>query len=461
MTPVVSKLAVLCLVPAGLVVAQSRSARAQYSESIEDLARVASPAVVQISVQGRAPVDEGDSRRAGYVAEQRSSGSGVIVDPAGYIVTNAHVVGDARKIDVSVVVSGPQAEPGDHRHYVGKLVGLDRETDLAVVKIEAGPLPTIAFVDSSKARQGQLVMAIGSPLGLDNSVTLGIISAPVRHLDTEKPMYYIQTDAPINPGNSGGALLDMRGGMVGINTMIMSRSGGSEGIGFAIPGNIVKHVYEQLRNDGRVRRGVIGVLPQDLSPTLCAALGLEREKGVLLADVTLHSAAEAAGLQQGDIVLSIDGKPLNQARQMAAAIFEHSYGDKVQLEIQRGKETLSKSVTIMARPRTPSDLADLASREAQLEKRLGVLALTVDDKVTPLLPDLRRLSGVVVAAIAFEYAALNPGLAAGDVIYELNGKPVASIDELRAELDSRKSGAPVALLVERSGQLIYVTFELE
>src|SRR5208283_4979065 len=192
-----------------------------------------------------------------------------------------------------------------HAHLMpAKLIGLDREVDIAVVKIEAQNLPTLSFVNSDTLRQGQLVMAVGSPLGLQNSLTHGVISATYRQLSPESPMVYIQTDAPINPGNSGGPLLDIQGRIAGINTMILSESGGNEGIGFAIPANLAQDVYRRLRQDGRIRRGTIGVLPETITPRMGAALGLDRDSGVILSDVVPHGAAEAAGLQTGDVVLS-------------------------------------------------------------------------------------------------------------------------------------------------------------
>jgi serine protease Do len=437
-------------------------ALAQFSASIEDLARASGPAVVQISVQGRAPIEEGGAQRAGFTAEQRTTGSGVIVDPDGYIVTNAHVVIDARHIDISVIDGGQSGQPGKRKHLPATTVGLDRETDLAVLKIEAKGLPTLSFRDDSGTlKQGQLVLALGSPLGLDNSLTVGFVSAPIRHLSPDKPNYYIQTDAPINPGNSGGPLLDTAGHIAGINTMIMSQSGGSEGIGFAIPSNIVRQTYQGLRKDGHIRRGAIGVVPQDITPTLASALGLDRDSGIILSDIVPHGAAEASGLELGDIVLAVDGKPIEQSRQLMAVVCQHVFGEEVTLDVQRGKERLQKTVAVLARPRSPEDLEELASRDAHLIRRLGVLALTLDERVTPILPDLRRLSGVVVAAIPAEFAGLNPGLIAGDAIYELNGSRTGTLEELRTALDAKKTGDPIALLIERSGQLVYVSFELE
>ncbi len=447
--------------------AQTRAQRtprtlAQFSASIEELARVSSPAVVQIAVRGRAPLEEGGVQRTGFIADQRATGSGVIVDPDGYIVTNAHVVIDARHIDVSVMEPGQPGQPAKHKHFAATTVGMDRETDLAVLKIEAKGLPTLSFLDDTESlKQGQLVLALGSPLGLDNSLTVGFVSAAIRQLSPDKPNFYIQTDAPINPGNSGGPLLDIAGRIAGINTMIMSQSGGSEGIGFAIPSNVVQRTYQGLRKDGRIRRGAIGVIPQDLTPTLAAALGLDRDSGIILSDIVPHGAAEAAGLQPGDMVLAVDGKPVERSSELMAVVFQHLAGEEITLDIQRGKERLEKTVAVLARPRAPADLQNLASRNADLIRRLGVLALTLDERVTPILPDLRRLSGVVVAAIPAEFVGLNPGLIAGDVIYELNGSRISTLEELRAALDGKKFGDSIALLVERSGQLIYVSFELE
>jgi serine protease Do len=434
---------------------------ADFSTAMEDLARSASPAVVQILVRTLAPLEKGDSERAGFVLEQEGSGSGVIVDPDGYIVTNAHVVRNARRIEVKILRSDERGQE-PHGHLMpAKLIGLDRQVDIAVVKIEAHNLPALSFLDSDLLRQGQLVLALGSPLGLQNSLSHGVISATLRQLDPDSPMVYIQTDAPINPGNSGGPLLDIEGRVAGINTMIFTQSGGNEGIGFAIPANLAKDVYQRLRKEGRVRRGAIGVIPATITPTLGAALGLDRDAGVILSDVAPESAAEAAGLEPGDVVLSVDGKPMREARDLVLAVFQRTPGDQVTMEIQRGKERISMQVAVLERKSEPRQLEDLVNYDAALVRQLGILAMTVDEKVTAILPDLRRLSGVAVAAVPAEFAGLNPGLVAGDVIYELNNRRLASLDELRDALKDKKSGDPIALLVERDGQLIYVAAALE
>jgi serine protease Do len=453
-------LAVLALTMVPEATAQTRTL-AEYSGALQELTHSASPAVVQIMARTLAPVGKDELQRAGFVTEQEATGSGVIVDSEGYILTNAHVVRNARRIEVKLLrADGNGEEPHAHR-VPAKLVGLDRQVDIAVLKIEAQHLPTLAFADSDQLRQGQLVLALGSPLGLQNSLSHGVVSATARQLDAESPMIYIQTDAPINPGNSGGPLLDIEGRIAGINTMIMSESGGNEGIGFAIPANLAKDVYQKLRKDGRVRRGAIGVIPETITPTLGAALGLNRDSGVILSDIAPHSPADSAGIEQGDVILAIDGKPMRESRDFALAVFRGAPGDELHLEIQRGAQRLSMAVVIQDRQNEPGQLEDLANYDAALIRELGIMVVTLDDKVRNILPNLRRDAGVAVAAVPTEYAALNPGLVAGDVIYAMNGGPLAAVDELRAALQSRKSGDPLAFLVERLGQLVYVTATLE
>jgi len=438
------------------------AALAEYSAAIEELIDSASPSVVQIDVHSRVEVDPDDSHRTGFFAKQWGSGSGVIIDPSGFILTNAHVVEGSTEIDVSVADTSNPSKKDAHNHFPAKVIGVDKETDLAVIKIDADKLPTLAFRDSDKLRQGEIVFALGSPLGLQNTLTVGYVSSPSRQLDPSKPMSYIQTDAPINPGNSGGPLLDADGKIAGINTMIYSKSGGSEGIGFAIPANLAQHVYLQLRKEGHVHRGTIGVVSQDINPILSQALGLNRHPGVIITDLLPHGSGEVAGLEPNDIVLAIQGHEVTEARQVQAEILQHSIGDQVTLDILRnGTEKFQKTVVILERPNSSGGLVDLVNNQSNLVRRLGILALTLDEKVTPLLPPTRRLDGVVVAAIPIEFAAFNPGLKAGDIIYTLNKNKVGSLEDLRNALKGLKPGDPVALLVERDGTLGYTSFTLE
>ncbi len=440
------------------------AALAEYSAAIEELIDSASPSVVQIDVHSRVAVDSDEGRRTGFFAKQWGSGSGVIIEPSGFILTNSHVIEGSSEIDVSVADTSNPAKKDAHNHFPAKVVGFDKETDLAVIKIETpgGKLPTLAFRDSDKLRQGEIVFALGSPLGLQNTLTVGYISAPSRQLDPEKAMSYIQTDAPINPGNSGGPLLDADGKIAGINTMIYSKSGGSEGIGFAIPANVAQHVYRELRKEGHVHRGTIGVISQDINPIMSQALGLNRHPGVIIADLLPHGSGEAAGLEANDIVLAVQGREVTEARQVQAEILQHSIGDQVTLDILRnGSEKLQKTVVILERPNSSGGLVDLVNNQSNLVRRLGILALTLDEKVTPLLPPTRRLDGVVVAAIPIEFAAFNPGLKTGDIIYSLNKSKVGSLEDLRNALKATKPGDPIAMLVERDGTLGYVSFNLE
>ncbi len=437
------------------------TALADFSTALEDLCASVSPAVVEIEVRSRTLVDSEDGRRAGFFAKRSGNGSGVIVDPSGFIVTNAHVIAGASDIDVSVADASDPTRRDTHKHFPATVVGIDKETDLAVLKIEATNLPTLAFRDSDKLRQGQIVLALGSPLGLENTLTVGHISATARQLKPEKPLFYVQTDAPINPGNSGGPLLDIDGKIAGINTLIISQSGGSEGIGFAIPANLARRVYEQLRKEGHITRGTIAVVAQDITPLMSQALGLNRHPGVILSDVLPEGPASKGGLEPNDIVLTLQGKPVTEARQVQEAVLNGAPGDQLALGILRGNQTLRKTVTIEARPRSPLALEDLVNLQSNLVRELGILALTLDEKLGPSMPNTRGRAGVVVAAIPAEFAALNPGLQSGDIIYALNTNPVRSLDELRTVVKALNPGDPVALLTEHEGTLGYVMFTLE
>ena len=252
----------------------------ELSHSLEQLVERVSPSVVQIFVTGYVPPDEEDQTATGEPALERSTGSGVILDSDGYILTNAHVIEYATRLEVELPLAATGGAPGRSivrrrgRNVGAQVVAIDHETDLAVVKVEAKGLPALPIGDSDTLRPGQLVLAFGSPLGLDSSVTMGVVSAVARQLNADDPMIYVQTDAPINPGSSGGALVDTEGKLVGINTMIYSQSGGNEGIGFAAPSNIVRNVFTQIRKTGRVRRGEIGVNPQTVTPLIAEALKL-------------------------------------------------------------------------------------------------------------------------------------------------------------------------------------------
>ena len=334
-------------------------------------------------------------------------------------MTNAHVIAGARHIDV--LVPPPSGPPGGGRSVLkasgrilsAQLVGIDSETDLAVLLVPEKGLPVLSLGDSEAVRPGQIVFAFGSPLGLEGSVSLGVVSAVARQLKPESPMIYLQTDASINPGNSGGPLLDTEGRVVGINTLIFSQSGGSEGIGFAAPSNIVRNVFEQIRQKGRVQRGEIGARAQTITADLASGLGLPQSWGVVIADVAPDGPAAEAGLDIGDLVLSMDGKPMENARQFDVNLYRRAVGDVVPLEVQRGEARLTLRVKVRERPSDPDRLAEMVTRERNFVAPLGILALDLSDpRLATLVGSLRARAGVVVAGGARRRASMG-GHAAG------------------------------------------------
>lgn len=442
---------------------RSPAVLADLSASLQDLATRVSPSIVQIFVTGYAPPDEEDRSATGEPAVERSSGSGVIVDANGYIVTNAHVVEHATRLEVELptVSDGRSILKRRGRLTGAQIVAVDHETDVAVLRVEAKGLPALPFGDSDQLRPGQIVLAFGSPLGLDTSVTMGVVSAVARQLTPEDPMIYIQTDAPINPGNSGGALVDTEGRLVGINTLIYSQGGGNEGIGFAAPSNIVRNVFTQIRDTGRVRRGELGVYTQTVTPLLAEALGVNPEAGVVLSDVNPQGPAGRAGLRPGDLVLSLDGKRMENGRQFRINVYTRRVGDTVTLELQRGEKRFTAQVAVAERADDTGRLSDLISAQSAVPA-LGILALDLTPKVAALLPDLRRDKGAVVATITSAAPFSQQGrLQPGDVVYALNGQSVDSVASLKAATGAIKPGQPCVLQIERQGTMLYLAFRAE
>ena len=446
------------------LMAQSRAqagALAEFSRSLQELSERVSPSVVQVFVTGYAVPDEEDQSATGEPVVERTSGSGVIVDPDGYIVTNAHVVENATRVEIELPSSGAGGASIVRRR--GRLVGaqivaVDAETDIAVLKVEGRNLPALPFGDSDRLRPGQIVLAFGSPLGLQTSVTMGVVSAVARQLTPEDPMIYIQTDAPINPGSSGGALVDTDGQLVGVNTLIYSQSGGSEGIGFAAPSNIVRNVFTQIRKTGRVRRGEIGVYPQTITPLMAEALGVTSDAGAILSDVVPDSPAARAGLQPGDLILALDGKRIENGRQLRINLYTRSVGDTVSIQAQRGDARFTARVAMAERDDDAGRLADLVSLLHPVPT-LGITALDLSPRVARMLPSVRRNRGAVVATVSATAPFSQQGrLEPGDVIYTFNGKPVGSVAELNAVAEAIKPGTPSVLQIEREGTLLYLSF---
>src|SRR5208283_1448820 len=312
----------------------------QLNDALQSLAARVSPAVVQILVTGYGSIHEDDKSQTAFIVRQKAVGSGVIVDSNGYIMTNAHVVEGAQRIRVALPLpmgdSAGQVPVGKRRILEARLIGQHKETDLALLKVDETDLPTLPLVSPQRPHVGQLVFAIGSPEGLQNSLTMGVVSALARQPDPSKALTYLQTDAPINPGNSGGPLVDMNGTVLGINTFILSQGGGSEGLGFAIPARVVDFVYHSLRKYGHVHHVEIGAGAQEITPTLAEGLHLPKHWGVLVDDVKPGGPAAAAGLQIQDIILTADDRRIETLPSLSAALYLHRLDQVVKLEILRG-----------------------------------------------------------------------------------------------------------------------------
>ncbi|HTZ95747.1 MAG TPA: trypsin-like peptidase domain-containing protein [Terriglobales bacterium] len=437
----------------------------QFNADLQNLVAKVSPAVVQIQVTGYGALEGSNPSEAAVIARQQAIGAGLIVDSDGYIMTNAHVVRGAQRIRVVLAEASPESAgifpAGRERLMDAKLIGVHEESDLALLKIDGKGLPTLSLRTAGRAHQGQLVLAIGSPQGLENTVTMGVVSSVARQPDPDKPMVYIQTDAPINPGNSGGPLIDTDGYVLGINTMILSQSGGSEGLGFAIPARVVQFVYESLRKNGHVHRVEINAGAQNITPSLAEGLGLAQSYGVIISDVTPGGPAESAGLQIGDIVVSADGRVINTLPQLTAAMYLHPLDEVLTVVVKRGNEEKTLHIPVIEQ-RDPMDkLVDQIDPEKSLVQPLGILAISLDDQLHSLVGDVRIPSGVIVLARAVSLLGPETGLKTGDLIHSVNRTRVDSLDSLRASLKDLKPGAPVVLQIERDDKLQWLAFDME
>jgi serine protease Do len=443
--------------------ATAAAALMQINNALEGLAAKVSPAVVQIMVTGFGPLHEESRAQTALIVRQHAVGSGVIVDPDGYIMTNNHVVEGAQRIRVALPLptdNGRSVAAGKRRILQARLVGTHKETDLALLKVDEKDLPTLPLTQQ-RPRVGQMVFAIGSPEGLQNSVTLGVVSAVARQADPEKPLTYIQTDAPINPGNSGGPLVDMNGSVLGLNTFILSQGGGSEGLGFAIPARIVDFVYHSLRQYGHVHRVEIGAVAQEITPTLAEGLQLAQHWGVIVADVKPDGPAAAAGLQIQDIVLMADERRVETLPQLSSALYLHRLDQVLQLQILRGDQKKTLYVPAIENRDHMDQLFDAANAEKSLVQRLGILAIDLTSDVRSQIGSLRISSGVIVLGRAADLILQDTGLQTGDVIHAVNTTTIDSMQALRAAVSNLKTGDPVVIQVERSDGLTYLSFEME
>jgi serine protease Do len=434
----------------------------QLNGALETLARRVSPSIVQLVVTALGPGDMPE--RTGVLERQRLVGSGVIVDAAGYIVTNAHVVNGAERVRAAFTL--PPGEEAGSRVLSGPvldahLVGVDKETDLAVLKVDTTGLPVLPLGDSDHLHKGELVFAFGSPAGLTNSMTMGMVSSVAREVNPRQPIVYIQTDAPINPGNSGGALVDADGSLVGINTFILSESGGSEGLGFAIPSGVVQLVYKQLRAYGHVHRGLIGIRSEEVTPVLTAGLGLSQNWGQLVSDVAPGGPAAAAGLQVGDVIVGLNGKPAVSLAEFVTDLTLRNLGRTVRLDVLRGRTRITLEIPVVERPDSLDRLVAMLDPEKNLIGPLGILGVALDPTNGIVVPGLRIPSGVLVLARALYAGSVESGLEQGDVIHAVNRAPVTSLEDLRTALRALKAGDACVLRIERSGIFMFLPFELD
>jgi serine protease Do len=423
--------------------------------------------VVQIAVTGYGTLGESDPANTGLtVGRQRAIGSGFIIDSSGYIITNAHVVNDAQLVQVILPIvpsdSTPSASLGSRGDVLpAHIVGTAPEVDLAVIKVDGvANLSSLPLANYGDLHQGQIVFAFGSPQGLPNSVTMGVLSATARQSDPDSPMTYIQTDAPINPGNSGGPLVDVNGEVVGVNTFILSQSGGNEGLGFAIPSAVVKITFQQIRQFGHVHRGEIGVAVQTISLSLATSLNLPRNSGIIVSDVLPGGPAEAAGLRIQDIVTTVDGTRVNSVPYFRFQMMTHGTGDNVHLDVLRGSVPLAFDIRVMQRPHEVDQLAALVDPTKSLVSPLGILGIEIDTRIADELPGLRDPFGILVVA-RFEGSVAEVPLVSGDVIRSLNGTPMTSLEKLRSALQAVPRGAPIALQIQRDERLMFVSFNLD
>jgi serine protease Do len=442
-----------------------RPAPTSYADAV---ARVA-PAVVTIRVEKKASFEPTSGQPDDFFRRffgermpsperqprERGLGSGVIISQDGRILTNAHVVDGADSVRV-ILTNG--------REYTAKVIGVDKPTDLAVIDVEATGLPTLPLGNSDVPRVGDVVLAVGNPLGVGQTVTMGILSAKGRTTGTgDSYEDFLQTDAPINQGNSGGALVNTRGELVGINSQILSPNGGGNiGIGFAIPSNMAKTVMGQLIGKGKVNRGMLGVTIQPVTSDLAQGLGLKETRGVAISSVSPGGPAERAGLKQGDVILQINGKTVNDPNELRNTVAAMSPGADVTVTVSR----------IGAEPQGHVKLGELGSETAQSGGGGGggggaQGGGTLGVGVVPLTPDLasqlglrRGTQGVVVQSVDPNGAAAQVGIQAGDVIQEVNRQPVRTPEEMRSALQKSGNHAPL-LLVNRGGQSQYVPVPLQ
>lgn len=378
-------------------------------------------------------------------SRENALGSGVIVSPEGYILTNNHVVDGATDIRVTL---------SDKREFQGHVVGADSKTDIAVLRIDAKNLTPITIGDSTKVEVGDVALAIGDPFGVGETVTSGIISATGRgNLGIEDYEDFIQTDAPINPGNSGGALINDRGELVGINTAILTHGSGSEGIGFAVPSDLARQVMGQILKTGHVTRAYLGIYPQDVTPAMARAFGEKQTEGIVVGDVSPNSPAQAAGIQRGDIILDVNGKPVTDSNQLRMSVSMMQPGSEVTLKFLRNGDMRDATVKLAEMP-TQTAKADSNGDQDGSKALNGVEVENLNADIAQQLGIAAQTKGVVVTNIDPASQLADSGLQKGDVIQGVNHQPVNNVSEFESAV--RKAGDNPLLLVNRGGRTLFI-----
>ncbi|MEW6213453.1 MAG: trypsin-like peptidase domain-containing protein [Acidobacteriota bacterium] len=438
---------------------------AELSHSFREITKIIKPAVVYIESAGAGRnTDSGEFGFPfpGRPRRESSAGSGFIVTQDGYILTNNHVIENATRLEVTL---------SDNKKLPARIIGTDKETDLAVIKIETTGLPIAVLGDSDDVEQGDWVLALGSPFGFQQTLTAGIVSATGREFPGSQFSRYIQTDASINPGNSGGPLINMQGEVIGINTMIISEprlggGGGNIGIGFAIASNTAREVFAKLVRDGKVSRGYLGVRVTELDAPKAQAAGLEPGSGVFVDNIpSIDSPAGRAGLRSGDVITAFDGKPVRMPRELTNAVASMPVGKSVRVDFVR--EGKAESVTVELAERTeealnvPARPAPSPDPQGEMEPgKLGLFAQSVTPEKAQELK-LRVASGAIVVFVQPGSPAYQAGLRHGDIIHRLGRAEIKNAEDLTAASKALKEGEKVAVQIERNGQFTWVTLTLE
>jgi serine protease Do len=384
--------------------------------------------------------------------QSQSLGSGFIVSQDGYIMTNAHVVEAAEEITVKLT---------DKREFKAKVIGADRRTDLALIKIDASGLPAVKFGDPNKLRVGEWVLAIGSPFGFENTVTAGIVSAKGRSLPQENYVPFIQTDVAVNPGNSGGPLFNLRGEVVGINSQIYSRTGGFMGLSFAIPIDVANDIANQLRTAGKVTRGRIGVVIQPVSKELADGFGLSRAQGALVNSVEKGGPADKAGIEPGDVILRFDGKPVSSSEDLPRIVGSTRPGAKVNMQVWRNKG--ARDVQVVVAEMQDEKATRQASRRGSKPPAVtqSQHGLTLSELTDAQRGELKVNGGVLVENVQGQGAAARAGIRRGDVILAVNNQDVKTVEQFNQMMGQFDKGRIVALLVRRGANSLYIPFRVD